>query len=182
MNTINNLLDTARKACLRDSDNALSERIGVTRATVSKWRQGGAITDEHLAKLIEVAQADPALFVRVREEAAGTRAEKALWGPLWDRLSPATSRVVGVLVLCAVAGLYLIDSEAGAVASVHLMLAAAGAAAVVGMKLVRMRASHSRKHRAERAIANSGGSESAGMAGCLDGLEVHTKRECVGIP
>ena len=84
---------------MRDSDNALSERLGVTRATVSKWRQGGAITDEHLAKLIEIAHADPALFVRVREEAARTKAEKALWGPLWDRLSPVTSTVAGALLV-----------------------------------------------------------------------------------
>ena len=84
---------------MRDSDNALSERLGVTRATVSKWRQGGAITDEHLAKLIEIAHADLALFVRVREEAARTKAEKALWGPLWDRLSPVTSTVAGALLV-----------------------------------------------------------------------------------
>lgn len=89
--------------CERDSDNCLAGVLGVTRATVSKWRGGGAITDEHLARLIEVAQADPALFVRVREEAAATAAEKALWGPLWDRLSPVTTKVAGVLLACGLA-------------------------------------------------------------------------------
>ncbi|APP84818.1 hypothetical protein BI317_12255 [Xanthomonas hortorum pv. gardneri] len=98
MDTLNKLLDSARKMCPSDSDNSLSKVLGVTRSAVSMWRSGGKVTDEHLAKLIELAQADPALFVRVRQEEAETPAQKKLWGPLWDRLSPVTT-VIGAMVL-----------------------------------------------------------------------------------
>lgn len=98
MNTINKLLDTARKACERDSDNAVALSLGVSRNSVSVWRKGGKITDTHLMALIELAHADPALAVKVREEEAGTAAERKAWGALWDRLSPVTT-VIGGLAL-----------------------------------------------------------------------------------
>lgn len=98
MNTINKLLDSARKACDRDSDNAVALSLGVSRNSVSVWRKGGKITDTHLMALIELAHADPALAVKVREEEAGTPAERKAWSALWDRLSPVTT-VIGGLVL-----------------------------------------------------------------------------------
>ncbi|CAD0335705.1 DUF3693 domain-containing protein [Xanthomonas hortorum] len=48
--------------------------------------------------LIELAQADPALAVKVREEEAGSAVERKAWGALWDRLSPVTT-VIGGMVL-----------------------------------------------------------------------------------
>jgi transcriptional regulator with XRE-family HTH domain len=105
MNTLNKLLDTARKMCDRDSDAALAEKLGVSRTTLMQWRRGERrITDEHLAALVAVGQADPALAVKVRQEGAETKAERALWGPLWDRLSPVTSTVAGVLLLVGLVG------------------------------------------------------------------------------
>ncbi|MFA8564847.1 DUF3693 domain-containing protein [Xanthomonas campestris pv. campestris] len=98
MDTINKLLDTARKACLRDSDNSVALSLGVSRNSVSVWRKGGKITDAHLMALIDLAQADPALAVKVREEEAGSAVERKAWSALWDRLSPVTT-VIGGLVL-----------------------------------------------------------------------------------
>ncbi|MEA9759803.1 DUF3693 domain-containing protein [Xanthomonas campestris pv. raphani] len=98
MRTIDKLLDNARKMCDRDSDRAIAQRMKVSANSISVWRKGGRITDEHLALLIHIAQADPALAVLVRQEAAETPEEKRLWGPLWDRLSPVTT-VIGGLVL-----------------------------------------------------------------------------------
>ncbi|WP_104595188.1 DUF3693 domain-containing protein [Xanthomonas arboricola] len=98
MNTINKLLDTARKTCSRDSDNSVALTLGVSRNSVSVWRKGGKITDAHLMALIDLAQADPALAVKVREEEAGSVVERKAWGALWDRLSPVTT-VIGGLVL-----------------------------------------------------------------------------------
>ncbi|MCM5525549.1 DUF3693 domain-containing protein [Xanthomonas hortorum] len=98
MNTINKLLDTARKACSRDSDNSVALALGVSRNSVSVWRKGGKITDAHLMALIDLAQADPALAVKVREEEAGSVVERKAWGALWDRLSPVTT-VIGAMVL-----------------------------------------------------------------------------------
>ncbi|MBZ3515856.1 hypothetical protein IPQ68_21845 [Xanthomonas perforans] len=101
MDTINKLLDTARKACSRDSDNSVALSLGVSRNSVSVWRKGGKITDTHLMALIELAQADPALAVKVRQEEAASPAEKKAWSALWDRLSPVTT-VIGGLALVAV--------------------------------------------------------------------------------
>ncbi|WP_134812656.1 DUF3693 domain-containing protein [Xanthomonas axonopodis pv. vasculorum] len=98
MDTINELLDTARKACKRDSDNSVALSLGVSRNSVSVWRKGGKITDTHLMALIELAQADPALAVKVRQEEAASPAEKKAWSALWDRLSPVTT-VIGAMVL-----------------------------------------------------------------------------------
>ncbi|MFK3847842.1 DUF3693 domain-containing protein, partial [Stenotrophomonas sp. NPDC078853] len=98
METLNKLLDKARKTCERDSDNCLAEKMKVTRSAVSKWRHGGKINDEQLLRLIEMAQADPGIWALVKTEQATTRIEKKMFGALWDRLSPVTT-VIGALVL-----------------------------------------------------------------------------------
>jgi hypothetical protein len=98
MDTINKLLDKARKVCVRDSDRAIAQTLGVTAQSVSVWRKGGKITDAHLMALIDLAQADPALAVKVREEEAVSQVERKAWSALWDRLSPVTT-VIGALVL-----------------------------------------------------------------------------------
>ncbi|WP_241236558.1 DUF3693 domain-containing protein [Xanthomonas vesicatoria] len=98
MNTVNKLLDAARKVCDRDSDRAVAQRMKVSANSVFVWRKGGKITDAHLMALIDLAQADPALAVKVREEEAGSVVERKAWGALWDRLSPVTT-VIGAMVL-----------------------------------------------------------------------------------
>ncbi|MEA9606605.1 DUF3693 domain-containing protein [Xanthomonas campestris pv. plantaginis] len=101
MQTLNKLIDNARKICPRDSDRAVAQALKVTAQTVSVWRQRGKITDDHLMALIDLAQADPALAVKVREESAESKVERKAWGALWDRLSPVTT-VIGGLVLAVV--------------------------------------------------------------------------------
>lgn len=99
MTTLNKLLDKARATCDRDSDRALAQALKVTGTTVMEWRRGNRrITDEHLMDVIKRAQADPALAVLVRQEGAETSAEKHGWSVVWDRLSPVTT-VIGGLVL-----------------------------------------------------------------------------------
>ena len=99
MQTLNKVLDMARQTCDRDSDRALAQALKVTATTIVGWRNGTRrITDEHLMAAIERAQADPALAVLVRQEMAETKAEQKAWSALWDRLSPVTT-VIGGLVL-----------------------------------------------------------------------------------
>lgn len=99
MDTLNTLINTARKACGRDSDAAVAEALKVSRTTLMKWRKNEhGIGNEHLAALIALAQADPALAVRVQQERATTAAERKMFGALWDRLSPVTT-VIGGLIL-----------------------------------------------------------------------------------
>lgn len=99
MPTMNSLLDKAAAMCSPPNDATLAKRIGVSRSAVSLWRKGNPAKDEHLAAVIELAQQDPAIAVQIRKEQAATKAERALWGPLWDRLSPVTSTVAGALLL-----------------------------------------------------------------------------------
>ncbi|WP_232514337.1 DUF3693 domain-containing protein [Xanthomonas citri] len=87
--------------CSRDSDNCLAQTLGLQRAAVSKWRHGGKISPEELAKVIVLAQADPGIAVLVLAEQADDATTKKLWGPLWDRLSPVTT-VIGALALVAI--------------------------------------------------------------------------------
>ncbi|MGS0509248.1 DUF3693 domain-containing protein [Xanthomonas oryzae pv. oryzicola] len=101
MNTLNKLLDAARKVCERDSDRAVAQRMKVSANSVFVWRKGGKITDTHLMALIELAQADPALAVKVRQEEAASPAERKAWSALWDRLSPVTT-VIGALAVVAI--------------------------------------------------------------------------------
>lgn len=98
MNTLNKVLDKARETCSLPSDNALSKRLGITRSSVSVWRKGGKITDEHLEALVHLAKLDPAVMIQVREEQASTPAGRKAWAVLRDRLSAAAA-VVALVVL-----------------------------------------------------------------------------------
>lgn len=98
MKTINKLLDKASEACSVTSDRQLAKKIGVSPSAISLWRSGKQIKDDHLMTVIKLAQADPALAVLVRTEGAESPAEKAGWSLVWDRLSPVTT-VIGGLVL-----------------------------------------------------------------------------------
>jgi hypothetical protein len=106
MQTINKLLDSAAKACNAPSDRQLAKKLGVSPSAVSLWRKGDPIKDGHLIEVIELAQADPALLVLVRQETAAAKSEKKAWGALWDRLSPVTT-VIGVVSLAVGAGMLL---------------------------------------------------------------------------
>lgn len=99
MTTLNKLLDKARKVCPRDSDYSLSQELGLSRMAVSRWRHGGNISPAELAKLIAMAQADPAIAVQVMAEQDATPEERRLWAVLWDRLSPVTTTVAGALLM-----------------------------------------------------------------------------------
>lgn len=107
MQTLNKVLDMARLTCDRDSDRALAQALKVTATTIVGWRNGSRrITDEHLMAALDKAQADPALAVLIRQEMAETKAEKRAWSALWDRLSPVTTVIGGVvLAMCMAPGL-----------------------------------------------------------------------------
>ncbi|PPT53121.1 DUF3693 domain-containing protein [Xanthomonas arboricola] len=98
MTTLNKLLDKARKACPRDSDYSLSQELGLSRMAVSRWRNGARISQTELAKIIDMAQADPALAVQVLAEQESSPEEHRMWSAVWDRLSPVTT-VIGAMVL-----------------------------------------------------------------------------------
>jgi len=100
MQAVNNLLDTVREKCGVPSDNALSKKVGVTRALVSGWRVGRyPVPDERIAQLCAMAKLDgPEWLARLHAERAESKIEKAMWSSLLDRLSAAAAVVALVCV------------------------------------------------------------------------------------
>lgn len=94
MNSLNNLLDKARKVC--STDMAVAARLGVTRSAVSKWRKGGLITPEHVARLIEIANADPAIAASILAEQDPKGAGGRVWADVAKRLGAAAVVVLAV--------------------------------------------------------------------------------------
>lgn len=91
MQYVNNLLDKVKESCSIPSDNALSKKIGVTRALISGWRVGRyPVPDERIAQLCSMAKLDgPEWVARLHEERAGSAIERALWSKMLKRLAAA---------------------------------------------------------------------------------------------
>ncbi|MGJ7901018.1 DUF3693 domain-containing protein [Lysobacter sp. 1R34A] len=99
MSTLNSLLDKAVAKCLPQNDSALAKRMGLTRASVSRWRHDGAIGLEHLTALVDLAGEKPEVAILVMEEQATTPASRYVWGALARRLGAAAAAIA---VLCVV--------------------------------------------------------------------------------
>lgn len=91
MTVIANLLDKVKEQCSLPSDNALSQKLGVTRAVVSTWRSGVTpLSDERIAQLCAIAKLDgPEWLARIHAEKAQSPAERALWSKMLVRLAAA---------------------------------------------------------------------------------------------
>ncbi|MBZ2489163.1 hypothetical protein IPS98_09050 [Xanthomonas perforans] len=105
MPSANELLDRARTGAKLPSDNALAQRLGVTRAVISNWRKGrNPMPDERIAQICALAKLDGGEWMaKIHAEAAASPAEKALWRSVLDRLSAAAA-VVALLVLAVHTG------------------------------------------------------------------------------
>ncbi|WP_414486863.1 DUF3693 domain-containing protein [Stenotrophomonas maltophilia] len=100
MDAVNQLLDQARIGANLPSDNALAQRMGVTRAVVSNWRQArNPIPDERIAQICAIAKLDGPLWIAmIHAERAQTQTERALWRLMLDRISAAAA-VVALVAL-----------------------------------------------------------------------------------
>lgn len=95
MQTLNVLLDNARRIKALKSDAALSEALGVKRQSVSAWRHGTAKpSDENLATLIKLAGATPETLIQVKAELSSTQNERAMWRRTLDRLGAVAAIVL----------------------------------------------------------------------------------------
>lgn len=96
MTTLNKLLDKAQEVC--STDMAIAARLGISRSAVSKWRKGGQITPEHLAKLIEIAKADAAMGLMILAEQDAKGAGGRVWSVGAKRLGAAAAVVLVAVV------------------------------------------------------------------------------------
>lgn len=128
MDTENKLLDKVREACSIPSDNALSMKLGVTRALVSHWRKGRSpLPDATIAQLCAMAKLDGAEWLAaIHAERATDARERALWVSMLDRLRPAAV-VAGLAILLVGAGAPLkASADAAYSVAMHIMSALRG--------------------------------------------------------
>ncbi|MBH1447456.1 DUF3693 domain-containing protein [Stenotrophomonas maltophilia] len=97
MTAVQEMLDAAKKGAGVPSDNVLSQKLGITRAVISAWRNGlYPVPDERIAQICEIAKLDgPMWTARLHAERATSPAERKMWRLALDRLSA----VAAVLVL-----------------------------------------------------------------------------------
>lgn len=100
MSSVNDLLDKVREAGNFPSDNALAQRLGMTRAVVSTWRSGrNPIPDERIAQLCALGKLDGPLWIAmIHAERAQSATERALWRLMLDRMGAAAA-VVALVAL-----------------------------------------------------------------------------------
>ncbi len=101
MTAVQEMLDAAKKGAGVPSDNVLSQKLGITRAVISAWRNGlYPVPDERIAQICEIAKLDgPMWTARLHAERATSPAERKMWRLALDRLSA----VAAVLVLAVIA-------------------------------------------------------------------------------
>jgi plasmid maintenance system antidote protein VapI len=85
------LLDTLSASLGDASDYAVAKALGVTRATVSKWRTGvGAMSDETAIRAAKILNQDPSTLILIMaEDRARTPTVKAFYRQIADRLRAA---------------------------------------------------------------------------------------------
>lgn len=112
MATVNDLLDRAKKAEGLDTDMALAEALGVTRAAVSGWRHATRYPDEVACARLAKMTGEPLARVLgvVGEARAISKEAKAVWRSLAS--AAALVLLVGAAVMPALSaakwgGLYI---------------------------------------------------------------------------
>lgn len=105
MTAVQEMLDAAKKGAGVPSDNVLSQKLGITRAVISAWRNGlYPVPDERIAQICELAKLDgPMWMARLHAERATSPAERKMWRLALDRLSSVAA--VAALVAISIPGL-----------------------------------------------------------------------------
>ncbi|MDH1790575.1 DUF3693 domain-containing protein [Stenotrophomonas sp. GD03819] len=114
MTAVQEMLDAAKKGAGVPSDNVLSQKLGITRAVISAWRNGlYPVPDERIAQICEIAKLDgPMWTARLHAERATSPAERKMWRLALDRLSAvAAVLVLAVFAAPGAARAKAVDSE-----------------------------------------------------------------------
>lgn len=100
MQSTNELLDQAKKVTNLPSDNALAQRMRITRAVISSWRAGrNPVPDERIAQLCALAKLDgPEWMARIHAERAESPAERQLWQTALQRLTAVAAALAVVVI------------------------------------------------------------------------------------
>ncbi len=101
MNTAKNYLDALKAKTGATSDYKLAQILGVTRAQISKYRNGyDAFSDEMCLKVAKILEVDPYLMLASSHaERAKNKDEKSAWTALFERLGGmAASIALGIML------------------------------------------------------------------------------------
>lgn len=100
MTAVQEMLDAAKKGAGIPSDNVLSQKLGITRAVISAWRNGlYPVPDERIAQICELAKLDGAMWIaKLHAERATSPVERKVWRSVLDRLSAAAAVLMLVVV------------------------------------------------------------------------------------
>ncbi|RUL66809.1 XRE family transcriptional regulator [Dyella dinghuensis] len=109
MSATTNLLDKYKKVCSLASDNATAEKLGIGRAAVSKWRNGGGHPDADSVERMCIATGEKLAHWLPLIEAERARSPEIR--KVWLRLAQAAA-----IVALAV---NLSPAHAGTVSSAH---------------------------------------------------------------
>lgn len=106
MQSTNELLDQAKKVTNLPSDNALAQRMRITRAVISSWRAGrNPVPDERIAQLCALAKLDgPEWMARIHAERAESPAERQLWQTALQRLTAVAAALAVVVIAHRLSG------------------------------------------------------------------------------
>ncbi len=103
MNTTIEFLDAVKSKTGTASDYAVANVLGVTRAAVSKWRNGhdflGVDSAIKVAKILEIDSG--IVIAAVHAERAKSDQEKAVWTSIFEKLGGLAAGVIVGLALSA---------------------------------------------------------------------------------
>ena len=118
MKTVADLLDAAKVAQELPSDSALARAVGVTRGSISNWRNGVSLPDPVACAALAGLTGEPLARVLgiVGEARAISREEKAVW-----RRLATTAMLLLIVVVPALnpAAAYFADDAANAAPTMH---------------------------------------------------------------
>lgn len=106
METLEDILNEAKKASNATSDADLSRKIGVTGATVSYWRSGRQAPDSYaLMQLQGILKVDAReLLAIIEKERAKTEERREYWDGVKKSFQKTTATALAGLTLLAVFG------------------------------------------------------------------------------
>ena len=98
MDTLRDLVDKAIEHCSPSSGAELARRMGLSRSSVSLWRQGKHIEPKHLTALIHIAKVDATVATKVLQEQSNSRSEREVWTTLAKQLGAAAVLAVAAFL------------------------------------------------------------------------------------
>lgn len=105
MKTAANYLDDLRKHLGLPSDYAVSKALGLTRAAVSKYRNGiGSFDDSTAIKVASLLEIDPLeVIAAAAYERCNDASTKKVWASIWGKATGAIALSLSVAVVGALA-------------------------------------------------------------------------------